>query len=856
MTPSPRKDLPLAERLLFEVLKPGRYLCSEVNAYRKSFEKASTRFVLAFPDVYEVGMSHLGLRLLYHLLNRLEGVVADRVYTPWTDFEGKLRESGEPLRGIESGMPLKAFDFVGFSLQYELSYTNLLTTLDLAGIPAASEDRREGMPWVVGGGPCAYNPEPLARVLDFVVLGEAEEVLPEIIQVFESWKASQGTRTEFLETVAAIPGIYVPSFFDDSYHADGTIRALRPRHPHLSVLRKRIIRNLDETSPIPDTPLVPMVDIVHNRLSLEIARGCTRGCRFCQAGFIYRPVRERNPGTILQKAEEALARSGYEELSVLSLSTGDYCRIVPLLTGLMDRFAHEKVAVSLPSMRVGTLTPELMGLIRRVRKTGFTLAPEAGSERLRQVINKGISDEDLLSTARTAFGLGWRLLKLYFMIGLPTETEDDLDAMVRLCLEVWKLAKPSKSSINLSIATFVPKPLTPFQWVGQISREEMEDRLERLKARLRRPGIHIRWNRPDQSVMEAVFARGDRRMGEVLMRAWRSGARFDGWSETFRPEIWERAFEQSGLSPSFYAQRERSPEEILPWDHLSAGVKRDFLWEESLRAGKGEYTPDCRRGRCSSCGVCDHKTVQPELRKEAEPLVLSTQSNAGAQADEEVVYLLRYSKTGVMRFYGQLEIARSFQRAIRRSGLPAAYSRGFHPHLKLSFAGALPLGLESLVEEACLTLLGHVDPRRVQIDLNRVLPPGLTVEEVAPAPRTGDRPRSRKATYLVEPLSPWEVRSLCQSRAKNPWEILVKKTKRGEIRAKLEEILLDLRPRGDTALEMDLYEGEQVCFRPTAILEQLLREPAQRFMGCLIRKIASSELLDTKGDEDVCRAHH
>ena len=471
----------MMESFLLGVEKPGRYIGNEINAYRKDFEQARVRFALAFPDVYEVGLSHLGLRLLYHALNRMDGVLADRVYAPWFDYESKLREQREPLRGIESHVPLHRFDFVGFSLQYELSFSNILTILDLGGIPFQAKERGPEHPWIIGGGPCVFNPEPLAEFFDFLVIGEAELVLPEIIGVFEQWKESGAARSDFLARVRRIEGVYVPSFFDVSYHSDGLISEVRPRFADYTQVRKRLVLDLDKDAPIPETPLVPLIDIVHNRLSIEIARGCTRGCRFCQAGFIYRPVRERHPQVLLDRAQAALASSGFEELSLLSLSTGDYCHIQALLAALMERFGPEKVAVSFPSMRVGTLTPEIMELVKRVRKTGFTLAPEAGSERLRRVINKGILDEDLLTTTENAFKFGWRILKLYFMTGFPTETESDLDALVNLCLKVWKLAKPSRASVNISISTLVPKAQTPFQWVAQLPAPVVEKRIEELK---------------------------------------------------------------------------------------------------------------------------------------------------------------------------------------------------------------------------------------------------------------------------------------------------------------------------------------------------------------------------------------
>lgn len=851
----------MVEKILHGIEKPGRYLGSEINTYKKNFREAEVRFVLAFPDVYEVGLSHLGLRLLYHRLNAMEEVMADRVYAPWLDFEQKLRATGNPLCGIESGRPLNEFDFVGFSLQYELSYTNILTILDLGRIPLRAEDRKEGHhPWVIAGGPCAFNPEPLADFFDFLVLGEAEQVLVELVQSFKDWRASASypRRQEFLRAISKTPGIYVPSFFKVSYHASGRIAANEPLYPDYTQVEKRLIMNLDEDSPIPNKPLVPLLDIVHNRLGVEIARGCTRSCRFCQAGFIYRPVRERQPTKVLAGMEQALRNSGFEELSLLSLSTGDYCQIQGLLGALVDRFADEKVAVSFPSMRVGTLTPELMKLVRQVRKTGFTLAPEAGSERLRRVINKEILDEDLLSAAETAFRLGWRVLKLYFMTGLPTETEEDVDALVNLCYRVWALAKPSKASINVSLSTFVPKPLTPFQWVSQIPRSVVEERLESLQKKFRRPGLRLKWHHPGHSLLEAVFARGDRRLGNVLLRAWQLGARFDGWTEILREDIWQSAFVENSLDPSFYAQREREHDEILPWDHLSGRVEKSFLVQEYEKALAEEFTQDCRWSGCVSCGVCDHKTIAPRLHQSGTLEVISARGGTelSDRVPEHHLYWVRYAKQDSIRFFGQLEVAQAFSRAVRRTGLQAAYSKGFHPHMKLSFGQALPLGLESLVEEAYLTLTEKRDCQEVMTLLNEHLPEGLRIKEVALVNRRLNVPESQRVNYRVSDLIPWGIHSIVQNWTKHLEEPLVKKTKRGEITAKLGEILLDVRQVNDSSLEMDLYEARQLCFRPVMILERLLGESIECLSGCRICKVGLARFAGLEENEDVCRTHH
>jgi len=847
----------MLEKTLYGIEKPGRYIGGEANAYRKDFDEAAVRFALAFPDVYEVGMSHLGLRLLYHLLNRMDDVMADRVYAPWLDYEERLRSLRQPLRGIETDRPLSEFDFLGFSLQYELSYTNILTMLELGNIPLESRLRTAGHPFVIAGGPCAFNPEPLADVFDLVVLGEAEEVLAELVKLYRDWKRSDGGRRRaFLDEARKIEGVYVPSLFKVRYLRDGAIASVEPVFEEYRSIGKRLVLDLDNGSPIPENPLVPLLDIVHNRLGVEIARGCTRGCRFCQAGFIYRPVRERDPRVVLSKAETALANSGFEEMSLLSLSTGDYCRIQPLLAALMEHCAPERIAVSLPSMRVGTLTPQLMELIRKVRKTGFTLAPEAGSERLRRVINKGVRDEDLLDAAENAYGLGWRLLKLYFMTGLPTETDDDLACLVDLCDKVWRLGKTSRSSVNVSISTFVPKPQTPFQWVPQLSRPEMDRRLGLFKERLRKPGMRLKWHHPAHSMLEAVFARGDRRLLGPLVRAWRLGARFDGWTEFLREGIWERAFRETGVDPSFYSLRERAVDEILPWDHLSARVKKDFLRKEYERSLAGEFTGDCRWERCSQCGACDHERVGPVLFRDEAVAAPNAAHAARGGEDRTFLYVVRYSKLGKARFLGQLEIARSFSRAVRRERLSAVYSQGFHPHLKMSFGEAMPVGMETLVGEASLTLAVKLDPDEVGRRLNRHLPPGVRIEEIHCPEKKPPACARRRATYRISHLSLFVVRSILQVWSQRLDLELVKKTKKGEVRAQLGDVLLDVRQVDDSSLEMDLLETQQMSIRPGAIMLQLLPEASDQIAECGICKVAISPFAELEGKEDVRRANY
>jgi radical SAM family uncharacterized protein/radical SAM-linked protein len=592
------------ERLLDGVMKPGRYLGNERGAIRKDPEGVAVRFALAFPEVYEIAQSHPGLQMLYDILNRRPDTYAERAYAPWVDMEAALRQAGLPLVSLETFTPLRDFHILGFSLQYELTYTNVLQMLDLGGIPLLAAERTASDPVVIAGGPCAFNPEPLADFLDGVLLGDGEEAIHEICEVRKAWDGRD--RNELLEALSRIRGFYVPAFFEPEYNDDGTLRAIRPLREQ-TVVEKRILRDLN-TVPVQETYVVPTVGIVHDRPSLEVMRGCVKGCRFCQAGYIYRPLRERDPATVLEQAEKAVAATGTEELSLLSLSTGDYSCVNPLLTEVMNRFASRKIAVSLPSTRVDALAAPLLEQIKRVRKTGFTLAPEAGTQRMRDIIQKEYTEDELINAARQIFQLGWRHLKLYFMLGLPSETEDDLRGIAELTARV-SASGGFKRDVTASVSNFVPKPQTPFQWASQIPVAEIEARQQFLKRELGRRKLKFKWHDAQESYLEGIFSRGDRRLGKLLLAAFRLGCRFDGWSELMRFELWEQAWKECGIDPDFYLRR-RMLDEVLPWDHLSSGVNKSYLQRELALAFERTLTPDCSIERCTYCGACDFKTIR------------------------------------------------------------------------------------------------------------------------------------------------------------------------------------------------------------------------------------------------------
>ncbi|MBI4642483.1 MAG: TIGR03960 family B12-binding radical SAM protein [Deltaproteobacteria bacterium] len=736
---------------LSRIQRPSRYGGREINAAYKDPRAVALRVALLFPDLYEVGMSHLGLGLLYDILNRQEDVWAERAYAPAPDLEAELRGRGLPLTSLESGAPLQEFDLVGISLQYELSYTNLLNMLDLGGIPLLAADRGPGDAVVIGGGPACCNPEPVAPFFDALVLGDGEEVILELAAAIKAWKAAKGARRELWQALEEIDGVYVPAFFEPTFDETGRLREIIPRGRR-SVIRKRVLSDLNRIE-ISPRPLVPYCQIVHDRLQLEIARGCSRGCRYCQAGMLYRPVRERDPAQVVAWVEKALDATGYEDVSLLSLSAGDYGPLSWLLARLMDRLAPRKVALSLPSLRADTLTPEMMGQIKRVRRTGLTLAPEAGSDRLRRMINKNLTEETIIASAARAFNAGWQLLKLYFMIGLPGETPEDLEAIGTLTRQILKSApKGRRGRINLSLSTFIPKAHTPFQWEGMANLEESRGRLHAVKDRLRHPQVQAKWNSAAQSWLEGVFSRGDRRLAPVLLAAHRRGCRLDAWSEHLRLEPWREAFQDAGVNPDFYL-REREADEVLPWDHLDSGVSREFLAQERDRAYQGIETPDCRRAECQDCGVCDSENAALDLH-DAPGETPSQPRPPAAPGSQPVWYRLSFSKMDEARWLSHLELVSAFYRSLRRSQLPLSFSDGFHPLPRVSFHGALPVGVESLAETLDVELAASMDTGKLVETLNRALPPGLRVLQAQRLARRLPPPRPETAIYQVESPEP------------------------------------------------------------------------------------------------------
>jgi len=597
------------EEILERVQKAPRYMGGEMNAVVKDWEKTPLKFAFCFPDTYEIGMSHLGIKILYGLINREEWSLCERVFMPWTDMMAEMKKENVPLFSIETRHALKDFDVVGFTLQYEMSYTNILAMLEMGGVPIEGKDRGEDDPIVVAGGPCASNPEPLADFIDCFMMGDGEEVMTELNRAILEAKEKKLSRGECLKKCAGIEGVYVPSLYRVEYKEDGTIGAFVPACEEApEKVKKRFVTDFDQAY-FPERFPVPYTEIVFDRITLEIMRGCTRGCRFCQAGMLYRPVRERKVETLMRQAEEWVRATGYEEISLSSLSSGDYSCLPELVKTLMAEMKEKRVAISLPSLRLDSVLKESLEETAQVKKSSLTFAPEAGTQRLRDVINKGVTEEDLISKVRDAFEGGWSNVKLYFMDGLPTEEYADLDGIADLAQKVvneyFKVPKGQRAKglrVTVSASTFVPKPFTPFQWAAQNTRNEINQKQEYLREKLRIKGVTFNWHAPDLSFLEACFARGDRRMGRVLKRAYERGCMLDGWNECFKFDEWMKAFEDCGIDPAFYANRERGKDEILPWDFVDCGITKAFLWREKEKSEKALVTRDCRQG-CNGCGI-------------------------------------------------------------------------------------------------------------------------------------------------------------------------------------------------------------------------------------------------------------
>ena len=781
--------------------KPSRYLNKEINAIYKD---APVRVALVFPDIYEIGMSHLGLKILYKIINDLPFASAERVFSPWLDLEAEMRAKGIPLSSLESNRPLKDFDIVGFSLQYELSYTTVLNMLYLGGIPLRSEERNNSHftnynPLVIAGGPCTVNPVPMSPFIDAFLIGDGEEAIKEILDTFYKWKISgEGKKESLLTALSEIEGIYVPVVHNN------------PPHPPLVkggeggfVIKRRFIKSLDDV-PYPDNPIVPYTSIIHDRVNIEVSRGCSMGCRFCQAGMIYRPVRERSPEKALEIAEKSLKNTGYEEVAFTSLSAGDYSCLLQVVREFNKRFQNKKIALSLPSLRVASINHELLREIRAVRKTGFTIAPEAGTDRLRRVINKDFTEEDYERTLRTLFEEGWHNLKLYFMIGLPTETEEDIESIPKMAMKALKIAKQYTKrfvNINIGISPFVPKPHTPFQWYGQSSSTELKRKKRYIKDILTKKGLKIKGHDVDMSLLEAAFARGDERLAPLIEKAWSLGCRLDAWSEAFDFEKWETAMNLTGIDVTDFAKKTFENSDFLPWEKIDIGTTKEFLWKEYQKALSGDITTDCRKV-CHDCGLGCHKDTEKgrngegEKIRKFEDVILSPNLRVpvsplhSLNRFKPVKIRVEFSKTGRLRYLSHLELVNTIHRAIRRAGFPLEYSMGFHPSPKISFGPPLGVGIAGLSEYFDMEIFPPFDLGINRKKINNMLPEGICVKDISVVPAKAESLSSFITRYE------YEIRGGDSS---NIYRFLSEK----EINFKREKYFINLRDMVEEARQID-----------------------------------------------------
>jgi radical SAM family uncharacterized protein/radical SAM-linked protein len=728
------------EEILPLVTKPSRYLGNEFHVVRKDPASVDVQWLLILPEVYEIGMSHWGLKILYDILNRRPDTLAERAYCPWIDMEQRMRQAGIPLFSLETRRPARDFDLVGFSLQYEMTATNILTCLDLAGIPIWARDRGDDDPLVIGGGPCVSNPEPLAEFFDLFLIGDGETAIHAITDRVRETRGMP--RLERLKMLAGVPGLYVPGLYESRYDEAGRLIGTFPTCPEAPARVKRTFLTDLEDAPYPERPLVPLQEVVQDRLSIEVLRGCTQGCRFCQAGYLYRPLRERSPQKVMELAEQGLKSTGWDGISLVSLSTADYTQLEPLAEALNKRFAGDKISIALPSLRADSFGIGIADKVREVKKTGFTFAPEAGSERLRRAVNKLITDEEFFTAARVAYERGWRLIKLYMMIGLPTETMEDVEGIVRFTERIREIGRQygSASKVNVSVGPFVPKSHTPFQWDAFDSVESQREKIGFLRSRIPNRWSRLKWHEVETSHIEAVLSRGDRRLARTIHRAWELGGRYDGWTEHFSHERWLRALADTGLSAEMFT-RAYDFDEPLPWDHIDIGVLKKFLVRERQKTDVLGETPDCRHGDCVACGIPgmpnDTRLTAPLDEETVRAMVDRAASRAPRRSDQGVLWpvRLRYAKEGPARFLSHLETGTILERAFRMAEIPVGHSLGHSPHPRFHFGPPLSVGIASTAELIDVEL--QVPWRRTFIDeLNAVLPGGFRMLDarVLPSP--------------------------------------------------------------------------------------------------------------------------
>ncbi|WP_289019154.1 TIGR03960 family B12-binding radical SAM protein [Desulfobacter postgatei] len=812
--------------ILNRVQTPTRYSGNEINTVKKDLSQVDLTFALAFPDLYEIGTSHFGLQILYSILNNREDIAAERFFAPAPDMEALMREKKVPCLSMETRTPLDQFDIIGVSLLYELNFTNILTLFDLSGIPFYADQRDDTFPLIIAGGPCAFNPEPLADFFDAFVIGDGEQVITRVADAVIAFKKQgDGKKKTLLRILSRIEGVYVPSFFTVSRDGEGH-QVLIPLYEDHSLIRRAILTELT-VEDFPISPIVPFGKPVHDRLRLEIARGCSRGCRFCQAGMIYRPVRERSLEDLLKITQTSLANTGYSDISLLSLSTGDYSQLPTLMEELLLLSQGQCNAISLPSIRAEKLTPQLMELIKSVRKTGFTIAPEAGTQRLRDIINKNLTEESIAKTVENALSLGWKNIKLYFMTGLPFEQMDDIQGIADLSRRLASKYTKGKQMINVSVTCFIPKAHTPFQRHAQMTLGQTREKLQYLKDNLRHPKVNMKWQDPKMSLLEGVWARGDRALSPLLVKAFELGCRLDGWSDHFNFSLWEQAFEATDIDPAFYTSRQRTPGELLPWDHIDSGIKKAFLESELKKAEQMALTPDCRENACTGCGICNFKTIAPVVQKNnAAQDALSDKSpdkRIGGQParlpdDAFIKYELKFSKLEDARFFGHLEMATIFERAVKRTGFAVKYSKGFNPSMRISFATALPLGMESEEETLYIYLEKGLKPHRIISVLNTQLPRGIEITDCTLF-RKSPHPPIPRDTYEISFEAPC-IGQPDLDRFLALSEFMVEDiSKKGKIRkTDLRKALSSVRLISPIRLEMTLTSYNERIVRPAEIL--------------------------------------